>query len=103
MEEIIKKIIDIEYQAQAVLDEAKELKEQTDKELQEKLKALKLKSGMDAKLEIERYRQQELKEFQRFEEREAEKTQKILRAMEDRRREMADKWKEELVESVLKR
>lgn len=103
MEEIIKKIIDIEYKAQSVIDDANQEKEKRKEALKEKLVVLEEQLISDAKRKIGQLRTRELDEALRENALEEEKCTASLVKMDAQKHEMEKIWKDELVTSVLKR
>lgn len=103
MEEIIKKIIDIEYKAQSVIDDANQEKEKRKEALKEKLIVLEEQLISDAKRKIGQLRTRELDEAIRENVLEEEKCMASLIKMDAQKHEMEKIWKDELVTSVLKR
>ncbi len=101
MEEVIKKIIDIEEKAQKVVDDA--LEEKRLKEEEHMLKILKLEDTIvnDAKRKVEQIR---IREFDEIRDKENEKIlecDKKLQAMEQLAAKNMDQWVDELVKRVL--
>lgn len=103
MEKIIKRIIDIEYQAQAVVDNAAKEREERKRAQQEVLKEREGKITQDANRKIGQIREREMKEVAKIIGKEDEKTQVILEKMVAETSAMENTWIDQLVASVIKR
>lgn len=101
MEDVVRKIIDIEEKAQKVIDSA--LKERVEKraELDERLKRLKQKLIQDADIKIAQIKDMELSETRDEAEALLNKCSNRIADMESHYEQSKDEWKKMLFEAVL--
>ena len=103
MEEIIKRIIEIENKAQKAMKSAKEEKKAKEKEFENTLIELEEKIMEEAYSKIKQIREIELDEIENQAKEEKEKCNYVLEKMEEKHRKNAEKWKNEIVSSIIKR
>lgn len=101
MEEIIKKIISIEDQAQKIIDDALEDKRNQEKEHRDRVAALENKIISDAKKKVEQIREREFAEIQDAEDGKIAKCDKRLEEMRKQAEQNMSKWVDELVNRVI--
>lgn len=103
MEDVIKKIINIEEKARAIIEAANQEKEIKEQEFDQKLSSLEEKIMGDARKKIKQLRERELNENTEAKRVSEQKCQKKIAIIEERVVKNKDQWVSELVENVLKR
>ena len=103
MEKIIKRIIDIEYQAQAVIDNAAKEREERKKAQQEVLKEREGRIVQDANRKIDQIRQREMKDVAEIIAAENKRSDDAVQKLELQAKEQSKKWTDQIVASVLSR
>jgi hypothetical protein len=101
MEEVIKKIIEIEDQAQKIIDDAIEEKKAKETEHEKRLIDLEASIINDAKKKVVQVREREFLEIKEQEEAKIEKCEIQLKKMDENAAKMMDQWVSELVKRVL--
>lgn len=101
MEEVIKKIIEIEDIAKDIMDTTVAEKEQKEKEHVQQLKALEDKIVSDAKKKVEQIREREFLEIKEHEEEKVRLCEERLVKMDSEAAKKMDVWVKELVDRVL--
>jgi len=102
MEEVIKKIIEIEETAQKLMEDTEKEKEEKKKEHQARIQALEEKIMHDAKRKVVQLREREALENQKMTQEKIEMCDQHLIKMAKHMKKNKDQWVEELVEAVLK-
>lgn len=103
MDDVIKKIIDIETKAQQIIDAAEKEKIDQSNELKEKLKNLKIKLTQDAHNKVAFLREKEISETKQIASEKANECTYKLEAIQKIFDEYGEQWSDSLVTSVLKR
>jgi|ASRM01.1.fsa_nt_gi vacuolar-type H+-ATPase subunit H len=101
MEEVIKKIIQIEEQAQSIIKEAIQEKERKEKEHEDKIQNLHETIINNAHKKVEQIREREFEEINEKKTAMEDKCQARLSRMQDNANQQMDQWVNELVNRVL--
>ena len=101
MEEVIKKIIEIEFKAQEVIDKALAEKELDEKQNMDRIKELKVSLINDANHKVDQIREREFLEIKEQEVEKIKKCDEFVIKMEENAESNMDIWVEELVKRVL--
>jgi vacuolar-type H+-ATPase subunit H len=101
MEEVIKKIIQIEEQAQSIISEAIQEKERKEKEHEDKIQNLHETIINNAHSKVEQIRAREFEEINEKKTAMEDKCQARLGRMQDNANQKMDQWVNELVNRVL--
>jgi vacuolar-type H+-ATPase subunit H len=103
LENVVKKIIDIEKNAQQVIDDAEKEKQDKQVELERRLGILKKEIAEGAKRKVKEIRQEELNGATKEAEDIIAKCSTQIEVMEENYEKNKERWKKELVEAVLMR
>ena len=103
MEKIIKRIIDIEYKAQAVIDNAAKEREERKKAQQEVLKEREGRIVQDANRKIDQIREREMKDVASVIAEENAKSDTAVQKLDVQAKEQSKQWVDQIVASVLSR
>lgn len=101
MEEVIKQIIDIEEQAQKIIDDALEEKQRKESEHVAHVKELEQQLMQDAHRKVAQIREREFKEIREQQQKMKEKCANRQLAMEKKAAQEMEKWVTNLVNRVL--
>ncbi len=101
MEEVIRQIIDIEEQAQKIIDDALEDKRRKEEEHVAQVNELEDQLMQDAHRKVAQIREREFKEIREQQRKMQEKCKNRQEAMEKRAAQEMDKWVDNLVNRVL--
>jgi hypothetical protein len=101
MEEVIKKIIEIEDVAKEIMDVTLAEKEQNEKEHKDELIKLEEKLISDAQRKVRQIREREFLEIKAAEEAKVKRCDEQIIAMDHNAAKMMDTWVNELVKRVL--
>lgn len=103
MEDVINKIIDIETEAQKVIDAVEKEKMDRTNELQERLKKLKIKLVQDAHNKVASIREKEIAATKELAAQRSQDCKGKLQKIQSYLDEHGEIWSEDLVKAVLKR
>lgn len=103
MEDVIKKIINIEAEAQKTMDSAEKEKIDRTKELEERLKVLKTKLSQDAINKVASIREKEISATKEIVKKREQACNEQLKKIQSYLDKSGEKWSEDLVKAVLMR
>jgi ethanolamine utilization protein EutQ (cupin superfamily) len=101
MEDVIRRIIEIEDEARRIIDDSIADKKRKEKEHKERIEVLEQKIISDAKRKVEQIREREFAEIEEKERLKVEKCSKHIQSMRQHGDENMDRWVKELVDRVI--